>query len=109
MNENPQIDLAENTITLSPQPGEETDDELIGKQFAQKYEILSLLGRGGMSVVYLARHLAMNKIVALKILQMHLTKDENAIKGFRQEAQTASNLKHQGIVEVTDCGEGDNG
>lgn len=109
MNDKTLADLDEKTITLSRQEEPDEADISVGRIFAQKYEILSLLGRGGMSVVYRARHVGMNKIVALKIMQLHLTRDDNSIRRFKQEAQTASKLNHQGIIKVHDCGEGDNG
>lgn len=83
--------------------------KLVGKVFAEKYEILAPLGRGGMSIVYRARHLVLDKVFALKILQMHLSTDEVSLRRFKQEAHTASNLNHPGIVSVHDCGEDGNG
>lgn len=110
-------ELAESTITSLPlepfaQRGvSDADDpaQLIGKVFAHKYEIQAPLGRGGMSIVYRARHTAMDKVFALKILQMHLSTDAISLRRFKQEAQTASNLNHPGIVCVHDFGEDGNG
>ena len=98
----------EETITV----GRGTDlllvaDNLSGSTFADKYEILELLGKGGMSAVYKARHLAMDKIVALKVLHQHLTEDELSLRRFRQEAQAASALRHPNIVSTYDFGESD--
>lgn len=84
-------------------------DNLEGSVFANKYEVMDLLGRGGMSVVYRAKHQAMGKICALKVLHMHLASDDLSIRRFKQEAQASSILSHPGIVSVTDCGEGASG
>lgn len=83
--------------------------DLCGRIFAEKYEITELLGKGGMSAVYKARHLSMHKIVALKLLHGHLDRDELSRKRFRQEAQASSNLSHPGITGVYDFGEDESG
>lgn len=79
-------------------------DSLIGKLFAEKYEILSLLGEGGMSKVYKARHKFMKRIVAVKLLHESATKDPTAKARFQQEAEAASALNHQNVVTVHDFG-----
>lgn len=78
-------------------------ENLAGTVFAQKYEILEMLGKGGMSVVYRARHIVMNKIEAIKILQMPSTADPDSFRRFKLEAQTTSKLNHPNIVTVHDC------
>ena len=82
----------------------EDGDPLIGKLFADKYDILSLLGEGGMSRVYKARHRFMKRIVALKLLHESATKDPTAKARFQQEAEAASALNHQNVVTVHDFG-----
>ncbi len=82
----------------------EQKDPLIGKLIAQRYEILAVLGKGGMSVVYLARHLLMNKVVAIKVLHRHLTTDTVSLQRFRQEARAASSLNHPNVITVHDFG-----
>jgi len=82
----------------------ENDDPLIGNTFADRYEVISLLGRGGMSIVYKARHLMMNKVVALKVLLKQYTADEQSVMRFRQEARASSSLSHQNIITVHDFG-----
>lgn len=74
------------------------------------YLIESIIGRGGMSVVYRARHLLLDKPVAIKMLHSHLAHDEQSLKRFRQEAQSAAKLEHPGIIDVSEFGltEGDN-
>lgn len=84
-------------------------DPLLGTTFNGRYEILTVLGRGGMSVVYLARHLIMKKIVALKVMHGHLANDENAVKRFRQEARAVSHFSHPHIIAVHDFGASESG
>lgn len=79
-------------------------DPLVGQIFAERYEILSVLGTGGMSVVYKARHRYMDRLVAVKLLLSHLVLDNSAIQRFQQEAQAASSLGHQNIIAVYDFG-----
>ncbi|MHC5035941.1 MAG: serine/threonine protein kinase [Planctomycetota bacterium] len=70
-----------------------------------KYEILSEVGRGGMGVVYKARHLESGQTVALKVLLPAEAPSAEDVERFRQEARTASGLSHPGIVRVLDVGE----
>lgn len=99
------LENLEETITIGRGNEAASEDTLLGTTFAQKYEMLELLGRGGMSIVYRARHTGMDKIVAVKVLHLHLSKDELSLKRFKQEAQAASTLTHPGIVAIHDCGE----
>lgn len=82
----------------------EAADPLLGTIFDEKYEIVSLLGKGGMSVVYQARHLLTNRNVALKLLYAYLSRDEINIRRFQQEAQTASAINHRNVIDVLDFG-----
>ncbi len=71
------------------------------------YEILGILGRGGMGVVYKARQLGLNRIVALKMILSggHASTDE--LKRFKIEAEAVARLQHPNIVQVFDIGERD--
>lgn len=69
----------------------------------------SRLGRGGMSVVYKARHKFLNRYVALKILSSELMADVTNAKRFREEAASASSVKHPNVIEVFDFGLGASG
>lgn len=79
-------------------------DSLVGSILDSKYEILSEIGRGGMSIVYKAHHQHMDRIVAIKVLQSQLVSDQTSTKRFRQEAQAASLLKHANVIGVHDYG-----
>ncbi|HEY9678823.1 MAG TPA: serine/threonine-protein kinase [Drouetiella sp.] len=77
---------------------------LINQVFADKYLILEVLGEGGMSIVYLARHEALGKLFAIKTLHAHLMSKHASVMRFQQEAQAASRLQHPGIVAMHDYG-----
>jgi CheY-like chemotaxis protein len=69
------------------------------------YEILGELGRGGMGVVYKARHLCMNRVVALKVIDKEYLTRPRAIQRFYHEVQAAAQLAHRNIVMAFDAGE----
>ncbi|REJ97302.1 MAG: serine/threonine protein kinase [Planctomycetota bacterium] len=71
------------------------------------YEILDLRGRGGMGVVYRARHLALGRIVALKTVLVSRAADANALSRFEQEARLLAQLRHHNIVSIHDFGKAD--
>jgi serine/threonine protein kinase len=77
---------------------------MIGKVIAGKFEIISFLGAGGMSIVYKARHLQLGKIYALKILQTERLQVQKDIHRFQKEAQAATSLNHPNIVSVREYG-----
>ncbi len=83
---------------------DEAELALVGTIFAEQYEILHVLGRGGMSVVYRARDQYLKQDVAIKTLHRTLTYDQNSLRRFQQEAATALNLDHQNIVRVRNFG-----
>jgi serine/threonine protein kinase/tetratricopeptide (TPR) repeat protein len=78
----------------------------IGHQLGQ-YRILGMIGRGGMGEVYLAQDSRLRRRVALKLLPAHVTRDEQRLKRFQQEAYAASALSHPNILTVYDIGEQD--
>lgn len=78
-------------------------DSLVGTVI-DKYEVLSLIGEGGMGGVYKARHREINRIVALKVLLEHLLSEKNAGERFKQEAKAAGSLDHPNLCPVHDYG-----
>lgn len=81
----------------------------VGDNFADRYEILGIIGDGGMGKVYKARHNLMKRVVAIKMLLPHLVQSAAALKRFQQEAQAASALNHPNILTVYDFGISDQG
>lgn len=69
------------------------------------YEILEELRRGGMGVVYRARHTRLGRVVALKVLPPAQFRDPRAVARFRREMQSAGAIDHPNVVRVSDAGE----
>ncbi len=79
-------------------------DPLLGTVVDERYEIASVIGEGGMGVVYAARHRTLGKRFALKALRKDLATDREIAARFMQEARTAASVSHPGLVEITDFG-----
>ena len=77
---------------------------LEGKILGNRYEIIQKIGNGGMAIVYKARDLTLNRYVAVKVLRDEFTTDEEFIKRFETEAQSAARLIHPNIVSIYDVG-----
>jgi serine/threonine protein kinase len=78
-------------------------DPLLGTTIVDRYEIISVLGTGAWGVIYKARHTALNRPVAIKVLHAHLC-NAHKLKRFEQEARAASLLRHQNVCTVHDLG-----
>jgi serine/threonine protein kinase len=79
-------------------------DPLIGLRIDRRYVVRSVLGRGGMGVVYEGVHLELGRPVAIKVLSPAWRSDPDAVERFLREARTASSLSHGNIVDVSDLG-----
>jgi len=81
-------------------------DPLIGRSLGE-FEIVELLGRGGMGAVYKGRQPALERFVAIKTLPRSLAANRDFVARFRREARTAANLRHTHLVQVYAVGEVD--
>ncbi|WP_296877023.1 Stk1 family PASTA domain-containing Ser/Thr kinase [Thomasclavelia sp.] len=79
----------------------------MAKIIAERYELLELIGQGGMADVYLAQDIILNRTIAIKILRTSLAKDPIYVTRFQREASAAAALSHRNIVEIYDVGEDD--
>ncbi len=88
---------------LESAPPNEEEDTLIGQQLGGTYEILRVIGEGGMGRVYEARHMRLaGKRFALKLLHAELARQPDVVARFQREAQAASTLTHPNVVGVYD-------
>ena len=78
--------------------------DLEGKLLGNRYEIIKKIGNGGMATVYKATDKILKRQVAVKILRDEFTTDEEFIKRFEVEAQSAASITHPNIVSVYDVG-----
>ena len=96
----PAFDAAANFIALD-------EPALSAGQHLGHYEILELLGTGGMGEVYLAQDKKLRRNIALKLLPAYYTSDEGRLHRFQQEAQAASALNHPNILTIYELGQVD--
>jgi serine/threonine protein kinase len=80
-------------------------DPLLGRTISSRYRLVKKLGAGGMAVVYLARHVMIDRLNAIKILRRDLSLDPNQRERFLREARAVNRINHPNIVEITDFGE----
>lgn len=78
-----------------------------GQKINDRYQIVRMIGEGGMANVYLAYDTILDRNVAVKILRGDLSGDEKFVRRFQREAISASSLSHPNIVEMYDVGEDD--
>jgi len=82
----------------------ESAQQLIGQLVGERYQVERRLGVGGMGEVYLARHLLMGRLCALKLMAPDLSHDPDAVSRFNREASSASRISHPNVCTVYDFG-----
>jgi len=80
-------------------------DPLIGRIVAGKFRVESLIGEGGMGMVYKATQVNLDKTIVLKVLRPSLISDERTVQRFQREARAASRLNHPNSIAVIDFGQ----
>ncbi len=84
-------------------------DPLVGRTIGGRYRLLQRVGTNGMSSVYLARHVLIDRLMAIKTLRRDLAQDPIQRDRFVREARAVNRINHPNIVEITDFGETEDG
>ncbi len=100
--------LADTVVSVQPD-STVNYSSLVGLTLSDRYEIIEVLGKGGMGVVYKGRRTQINKFVAIKVLKAALIEDEVSLKRFEQEAIASANLDDPHLISVYDFGYGPGG
>jgi serine/threonine-protein kinase len=82
-------------------------DPLLGRTIASRYRLVKRLGAGGMSSVYLAHHVMIERVSAIKILRDDFSRNPTHRERFLREARAVNRINHPNIVEISDLGESD--
>src|SRR5450432_4411757 len=82
----------------------QNDDPLINSTLMDRYTILKKLGEGGMGALYLATHNLLEKQVALKVLHGEFARKPDLVERFMQEAKSASRIRHENVIDISDFG-----
>ena len=101
--------LKDGDATGASDPTKRGERDLVGRILAGRYAIERVIGRGGMGIVYEARHVTVGRRVAVKVLRPDLARNAEATMRFQREAQVAGSIGHEHIVEVFDFGYSDEG
>ena len=80
------------------------DKDLTGRVLDDRYDVISVLGKGGMGVVYRAKQKIIDRPVALKVLRRELIQDESSVKRFLVEAKASSALRSPHTITIYDFG-----
>lgn len=91
-------------IEIPPTAAAPITDPLLGTIVDQRYQVLSVLSRGGMATVYRAIDERLDREVALKVMHPHLAESADLVARFRREARATARLTHPGVVAVYDQG-----
>ena len=92
-------------VTPSPSAPYGQGEELVGSLLAERYEILQLLGQGGMGAVYKARDTELERFVALKLIRADLASNPEILRRFKQELILAREVTHRNVIRIFDLGQ----
>ena len=105
---------AEDHVSFCPHDGTPTEvlpeaapqgaDPLLGRVVDGRYRVEQQIGEGGMGIVYMATHTVLNKKLALKVLRADMSRDQDTVQRFMQEAQAATSIGHENIIDISDFG-----
>ena len=111
------VDLGSDAPTVhegTPPPGAvrppQAEDENFfknGTVLAGRYEILSVLGEGGMGAVYKAKDRELNRTVALKVIRPELARNSAIVERFKHELRLSHQVTHKNVIRIYDLGEGE--
>src|ERR1700687_5021251 len=95
------------SIAVTPPTGARyaQSEELVGVILAERYEILELLGQGGMGAVYKARDTELERVVALKLIRADLASNPEILRRFKQELILAREVTHRNVIRIFDLGQ----
>jgi tetratricopeptide (TPR) repeat protein/TolB-like protein/predicted Ser/Thr protein kinase len=95
------------SVVVTPPPGVPYSQgtELVGTKLAGRYEIMELLGQGGMGAVYKARDMELERFVALKLIRPDLANNPEILRRFKQELILAREVSHRNVIRIFDLGQ----
>src|ERR1043166_8851130 len=103
----PYADTLEMPIAGTLAPSADWEREPIVNHLGTQCQVVREIGRGGMGVVFLARDIALHRLVAIKVLRYEFASSEDHRERFRREARMTARLSHPNIVPVHTFGEAD--
>src|SRR6476660_7215438 len=101
--------MEQRAVHKSAGPKSGAADPMLGKVVAGRYRLETLLGEGGMGVVYRARHVLIDRVVALKLIRPDLRGETHLRAWMLREARAANRVDHAHIVDIHDVGETEDG
>src|SRR5690242_11912831 len=101
--------MDQRAVQRSSGPRSSSADPLIGKVVAGRYRLEARLGEGGMGVVYRARHVLIDRVVALKLIRPDLRGESHLRAWMLREARAANRVDHAHIIDIHDIGETEEG